>query len=65
MGPIAGMVLGHDVQVRLRRDLLGEEPHHLGGPCQPLGEDQVADEKTPDGDPVLVDLQRPHLPVHL
>ena len=64
-GPVSGSVLGHDIDVRVGRYLVCNEPDDLSRPCEPFGQHQMPDEKAAPGDAVFVDLEIPHLTVHL
>ncbi len=57
--------LGHDIDVTMGGQRLGNEPHDIFRPCQAMGHDQVTDEKASLRYPVGVNLQVPDLTMHL
>ena len=65
-GDFAGRaVLGHDVDVGVGGEFLGEEAHDVGALVGVAGHDEVADEEAAFGEPFFVHLEGADLAVHL
>ena len=59
-----GPVLRHDVDERVGRNLLGQEPKDLASLIESTWHDQMPHEQTPAGQPMLVENRIAHLSVH-
>ncbi len=64
-GQAAGPVLTHDIDIGVRGNLPGERGHDLAGAGDIFGHDQMANEQSPHGQPLFVDLEIADLAVHL